>query len=418
MDHTVYWLWLSLSVTPGTKTFANLYAHTPDPKGMFCLDEETVRRLCGTNKSDAARILMHDLGAAERLLSFCEKKGIGLLPYDAEDFPPLLRNIECPPVLLYFRGRMPRLAASFPCAVIGARELSDYGRKSAFYISLDLARAGATVVSGMARGIDGVALAAACAAGQPCVAVLGNGIDICYPKEHLTLARAIVACGAVVTEYPPGTPAYPGNFPVRNRLISGMSAAVAVVEGREGSGSLITAECALRQGRTLYALPGNVDEETSAATSQLLKSGARAMTSADDIIRDFEFVYTGILNPYRLNEPVSLRPNEVLRTYGVGQKKKKERHVRPSSPDRGDGVTDDASFAAELSVGEEEKQAARASLTEAQRKLYERIPEDDSLDVEELLDVGMPMPAVMRELLRLELLRLVELLPGERVKRK
>lgn len=417
MENMLYWLWLSLSVTPGSRTFAKLYAHTPDPKGIFQLDGETVTRLCAEERRDAQRILRHELGEAERLLAFCEHKGIGLLPYADENYPPLLRNIENPPVLLYYRGTLPSFAASFPCAVVGTRKLTEYGRKSAFYISLDLARAGALIVSGMARGIDGVALSAACAVGRPCVAVLGCGIDICHPKEHLTLARTIVQNGAVVTEYPPGTPAFSYNFPVRNRIISGMCAAVAVMEARERSGSLITARHAMEQGRTVYALPGNVDAETSEGTALLLKNGAHALTAADDILRAFEFVYTGILNPYLLSEPVSVRMDDALRAYEVGQRKER----KPRSPLALLGVRPREEHDAEpplSDIGEEEKDAARASMTEAQRKIYERIPEGDSLDVEELLDVGMPMPAVMRELVKLELLRLVEMLPGERVKRK
>lgn len=407
MDDLVYWLWLSLSLPPASPTFARLYAHTPSAKGIFDMDADTVRRLAGTHAKDAERLLSHDLAPAEHLLAFCRRKEIGLLPYSSELYPPLLRNIDDPPVLLYYRGHMPDLSCSFPCAVVGMRRMTEYGRRSAFHISLDLARAGATLVSGMARGIDGVSLAAACAVGRPSVAVFGCGIDICYPKEHLTLAREIVKYGAIVTEYPPGTPAYSFHFPQRNRIISGMCAAVAVIEGREESGSLITARCATAQGRTVYAMPGNIDAETSEGTSLLLKNGARVLTAADDILREFEFVYTGIINPYLLNEPVSVRMEDVLRRLDVGQKRR--RTDRPSEPPEGEPKTPTRAEGA--------SEQTLAAMTEAQRRLYERIPADDSCDVEELCETGLSMPAVMRELLALELLRCIEMLPGERVKR-
>ena len=412
MDQRIYWIWLSLSVTPATESFIKLYTHTPDPKGIYEMDDDIRRRLVGSTSRDAERLCNRDLTEAERILTFCLDKQIGIVTYGDEEYPPLLRNIPDPPVLLYYRGVWPNFAASFPVSVVGTRHMSAYGRKSAFYIALDLARAGATIVSGMARGIDGVAHSAALSVDGVTVAVLGCGIDICYPKEHLTLASAIVKGGCVLTEYAPGTPPLTYHFPQRNRIISGLCAATLVMEGREKSGSLITARCAMKQGRTVYALPANVDTDTSEVTSLLLKNGARAVTSADDVIRDFEFVYTGILNPYRLREPVSVSMEPTLARLGVDQKPQKKKKgllsvFQRSKPPVDESVSADAS--AERPLPE---------LTEEERAVYDRLPTDGACDIESLVCEACSLRALMRILLKLEIKGCIELLPGERVSRK
>ncbi len=413
MDPRVYWIWLSLSLTPATDAFRKLYGHTPDAKGIYDLDDTTVARLLGSTSRDAERLGRKDLTEAEKVLTFCLNKNIGIVTFEDAAYPPLLKNIPDPPVLLYYRGTFPDLAASFPVAVVGTRHMTSYGRKSAFYISLDLARAGAMVVSGMANGIDGVAHAAAIAAGGTTVAVLVCGIDICYPKAHLTLARSIVSAGCVITEYAPGTPPLSFHFPQRNRIISGICAATLVMEGREKSGSLITARCAMTQGRAVYALPGNVDESTSQVTALLLKNGARALTSADDVIRDFEFVYTGILNPYRLSEPISVSMEQTLSRLQVGQiKQVKEKKTKRHPLRRTERET-------EPPKEEEVKSAPLPSMTDDERGVYERLPEDgDMCDIESLVNASCPLRTLMRTLLSLEIKGCIELHPGERVSRK
>ncbi len=410
MDPRIYWVWLSLSLTPATDTFRKLYEHVPDAKGIYDLDDATLTRLLGSTCRDAQRLGRKDLTQAERVLTFCLRKNIGIVTFEDAAYPPLLKNIPDPPVLLYYRGTLPDFAASFPVAVVGTRHMTSYGRKSAFHISFDLARAGATVVSGMANGIDGVAHAAAIAAGGTTVAVLGCGIDICYPKAHLTLARSIVGAGCVMTEYAPATPPLAFHFPQRNRIISGLCAATLVMEGREKSGSLITARCAMAQGRAVYALPGNVDESTSEVTALLLKNGAHALTSADDVIRDFEFVYTGILNPYRLSEPVSVSMEQTLSRLQVGQIKEEKTSRRFL---RKEAAVPDARST------KTPKDVPLPTMTEEERGVYESLPADGGVcDVESLVNASCTLRTLMRVLLSLEIKGCVELHPGERVSRK
>ena len=216
-----------------------------------------------------------------------------------------------------------------------------------------------------------------------------------------------------MTEFPPATPPDRFNFPKRNRIISGLSAATVVIEGRERSGSVITARHAIAQGKAVYALPGNVDAETSEATNLLIKSGARVLLSADDVLRDFEFLYPGVINPFLLNEPISLNTDAVLRRFDVAR----------SSPIR--------SFFKERRREKERREECEAEgvvskLSPEERlvgfsieaiEVYRRIPENESVSTEQLIGGELGVREVMKALLQLEVGKFITMLPGERVRR-
>lgn len=200
-------------------------------------------------------------------------------------YPRVLKEIASPPLVLFVRGRL-QLEDEHAIAIVGTRRPTAYGKDVAAQLSRDLAAHGVTVVSGLARGIDRVAHEAALEAGGRTIAVLGSGIDVVYPPEHARLAERIVEQGALVTEFPPGEQPLAKNFPVRNRLISGLSLGVVVVEAPRKSGALITATFAVDQGRTVYAVPGPIFSPMSAGTLQLLRDGATPVGSASDILED------------------------------------------------------------------------------------------------------------------------------------
>jgi len=201
------------------------------------------------------------------------------------DFPPLLRSIHDPPPSLFVRGLAELELLGRPAvAVVGARACSGYGSAVAASLSRELAAAGLVVVSGLARGIDADAHRGALAADAPTVAVLGCGIDRDYPAAHAELARRIVASGLIVSEYAPGVEPAPWRFPARNRIVAGLCEATAVVEARERSGALITADLALEEGREVFAVPGEITSALSAGTNALLKLGATPLTAAVDVL--------------------------------------------------------------------------------------------------------------------------------------
>ena len=277
MDNTVYWIWLSLACTPGTATFPRLIEKLGNAKNIYDADVKSITRCIDPRSSDRNKLIDKSLDRANEIFEFCSTKGVGILTYEDVRYPSNLKKIKSPPVLLYYRGILPDFNNGFYVSMVGTRSISDYGRKNAFKISYDLASVGATIVSGMAMGIDGICHAAALEAGKTTVAVLGSGIDVCYPAPHLSLARSIVKQGCIVTEFPPHTPPAKNNFPVRNRIISGLSILTVVIEGKERSGARITASYASEQGRDVYALPGNIGSENSEITSLLLKNGRRTV---------------------------------------------------------------------------------------------------------------------------------------------
>lgn len=208
--------------------------------------------------------------------------GAEVVTLDDPRYPEMLRGIPDPPLVLYVRGRMPEGPA---VAVVGTRNPSSDGEYVAHRMGADLAAGGVCVVSGLARGVDAAAHRGAVEAGGPTVAVLGCGVDVRYPAGHEALADQVAACGALVSEYPPGTPPARHHFPERNRVISGLARAVVVVEATLRSGALITADLALEQGREVFAVPGSVLNPRSAGPHRLLREGAGWAESASDVLQ-------------------------------------------------------------------------------------------------------------------------------------
>jgi DNA processing protein len=219
---------------------------------------------------------------ARQVRARAARDGIGTLAWNDPGLPEALTTLTDLPPVLWYRGRLE--AAQAPAvAIVGSRAASPVALETASRLAADLAAAGVTVVSGLARGVDSAAHRGALQRGRT-VAVLGSGVDRVYPPEHDDLARQIAVSGLVISEYPPGSPPLPFHFPMRNRLISGLSSAVVVIEASEKSGSLITAACALEQGREVMAVPGNVLSGRNRGGHALLRDGAKIVESADDIV--------------------------------------------------------------------------------------------------------------------------------------
>jgi len=213
-----------------------------------------------------------------------EKRGIYLCSLNDLEYPKLLLNTFNAPYVLYYRGMLPTHENML--AIVGARHASPYGKNIATMLGAELAEAGVWVVSGAARGIDTAVHKGALTKGYT-VAVLGCGVDVNYPPENGKLISHIAECGAVISEYPPGTLAHPGHFPARNRIISGLSRGVVVVEAAEKSGALITSDFALEEGRDVFAVPGSIFSESSKGTHRLIKQGAKLIDSTADILEEY-----------------------------------------------------------------------------------------------------------------------------------
>ena len=214
----------------------------------------------------------------------CEKQGISIWTRESESYPSVLREILRPPLVLFARGNAVPDAERI--AIVGSRRASQYGARVAEEIAMELSARGVTVASGAARGIDSAAHKGALRAGRT-VAVLGCGVDVAYPKENARLLDEIAEAGVVLSEYPPGTQPFPVFFPQRNRIISGLSRGTLVVEAAERSGSLITAELALSEGRDVFAVPGSIYSDMSRGCHNLIRQGAKLTVSAEDILDEY-----------------------------------------------------------------------------------------------------------------------------------
>ncbi len=295
------YFWFALKSIPhvGNLTFRRLLQHFGTPEQALSASEMELAKVRGISSASITSILNHDPGnKAERECESLKRSGARIVTILSPDYPPLLLQTPDPPPFLYVKGEL-RLS-EMSIAIVGSRRASPYGISTAEKLARELARHGVTVVSGMARGIDTTAHRAAVAEGGGTIGVLGCGVDIVYPPENRQLFNDMATKGALVSEFPMGTRPLAENFPRRNRVISGMCRGVLVVEAAERSGSLITAQCALEQGRDIFAIPGNIHSMNSRGVHRLIKEGAKLVERVEDIMEELSG------KPFRSDDPPPL----------------------------------------------------------------------------------------------------------------
>ncbi len=295
MSGLKYWIWLAELPGLRSQTRLALLEYFGDPENIYCADAGEILLVENMTREQAAVLENKSLSNAEKILGECRRLRLRVLTQQDADYPDRLRNIYDPPCVLYVRGHMPAFDEEVAVAVVGTRDATPYGVQCADKISGQLAAGGAVVVSGLARGIDTMAIRSALRSGGVTVGVLGGGIDVIYPPENRYLYEDVAASGALISEYPPGTEAKGKHFPARNRIIAGLSAATLVVEAPEGSGALITADRAIEQSRDLYAVPGPIDAKESVGCNRLIRQGAGLVTCGWDILQDYQARFPGKL---------------------------------------------------------------------------------------------------------------------------
>jgi DNA processing protein len=280
--------WLALSLTPGVGSIfiKRLLDRFKTPEAVFQAPMNELLEIEGLGEKVAREIRKGPVEkAVEREVSLLKEVGGKIVTLRDDAYPKRLKDIYDPPALLYVRGELQK-EDELAISIVGSRKTSPYGRWITEKISQELARHGVTVVSGMARGIDSLAHWGALSGGGRTIAVLGCGVDVIYPSENRNLFTKIIDRGAILSEFPMGSPPEGGHFPKRNRIISGLSIGVVVVQASMESGSLITAGCALEQGREVFSVPGPVGAEGSRGTNQLIKEGAKLVESSEDILEE------------------------------------------------------------------------------------------------------------------------------------
>ena len=287
MEEILYAYWLSNLDGVGSKTVRALLEYAGSLQDIWNLSQKDLDEAPLMLTLPVKKLILssRDESAVKKSFEEMQKKGINFYHPGHPEYPRKLKYIYDPPQGIYVKGKLPDPDV-LSIAMVGARNCSEYGKMMARKIATSLAGAGIQIISGMARGIDGISQETALEAGGYTCGVLGCGVDICYPEENRGLYEKLVTSGGLISEYHPGTAARSGLFPMRNRIISALSDIVIVVEARERSGSLITADQALEQGRDVYALPGRVCDGLSQGCNRLIKQGAGIILSADDFLKE------------------------------------------------------------------------------------------------------------------------------------
>lgn len=292
MSSLKYWLWLTTRKGLSNVGIFGVLDHFGTPEAAHFADPAEYDLLPGLGRMGKESLLDKSMEEAERILEDCDRLGQRILTFGDAGYPERLRNIYDPPAVLYLQGKDIDFDEQVAIALIGTRDPTAYGIAQAQRLGHDLAAQGAVVVSGLARGLDSEGLRGALRGGGTVCAVLGSGLDVVYPRENRFLFRDVAAAGLLISEYPPGTKALRSNFPARNRIISGLSLGVVVVEGGFVSGTQLTARAALDQNRDVFAVPGPVDGPMSYTPNLLIHRGeAMLITSASDILQQYQSVY-------------------------------------------------------------------------------------------------------------------------------
>ncbi len=317
----LYWIWLSLTLGAGCKNSTDIIDICRCDPYMIYDSElyDTISDYKVLTTRQISKIKNKDLTKAEEILDFCHKNGITVITPSSSLYPRILMRIPSCPFVLYMKGKMPDLSDKIAVATVGTRKMTAIGRRCAYEFAYDLAKSGMIITSGMALGIDSVAHRAALDAGGLTIAVLGSGIDVIYPSQNKDLYEEICQKGAVITEFAPGTPPLAHNFPVRNRIVSGLSVGTLVIEAGERSGSLNTARHASEQGRNVFSVPGPNGEYNNKGTNSLLKDGAIPVTEALDIIKYYTERYGNQIKFTHITKRRTLQISSLPQTKPVGK---------------------------------------------------------------------------------------------------
>lgn len=296
MDNKIYYVWTQKVLGVASRKARNVLDYFGSAEEFAKANERELKLSGFFSEKELERIRKTPIKAAGDIIDNCNKTGQQIITCDDEKYPVRLARLIDAPLVIYISGTFPNIDDEVAIAVVGTRSATPYGHKTAFRLSYRLAECGALVVSGGALGIDSEAHRGALQAGGKTVAVLGCGIDYPYLSANAELRRMISEHGALVSEYPPGTPPSKMSFPIRNRLISGLTLGTVVVEASVKSGSLITADHALNQGKDVFAVPGNIMSSAYAGSNRLLRDGAKPVFSAADILSEYTYQY-----PHKIN---------------------------------------------------------------------------------------------------------------------
>ncbi len=413
----IHWIWLSTRTNVSDRVKAGLLQHFRDAEDIYYAEAEAYLVAEGLTEEGLAALQDKNLTQAQQILDACDEKNIRILTFRDAAYPNRLRNIVDPPVVLYYKGHLPEFDDLPLIAVVGTRKATPYGLTAAKRMGYQIASCGGTVVSGMAYGIDGMAMQGALSAGGKVIGVLGCGVDVVYPISNRSLFADTERHGCLISEFAPGTEPFRWNFPKRNRIISGLSCGVLVIEAPEGSGALITARQAAEQGRDVFAVPGNIDMPTCAGSNALLRDGAIMASSGWDVVSEYQAQFPDKIQN-RCKPGLQLAyPDEVEKAAAEAEKPMPKVAQKPklfgSWKDKKKKEIDNSTSSHYIDA--EEK---RPALTADEQTVLSLAQQGKTLVDDIIADAGLPAGAVLAALTMLEVKGVLTRLPGKRVKLK
>ena len=411
----IHWIWLATRPNLNDRDKLAVLEHFQDPENAFFAQAEQYEAVEHLSAEGRAALADKDLKPAEDILAHCARAKIHMLTYRDAQYPSRLRNISDAPLVLYYKGNLPDLDGSPVIAVVGTRKASMYGLTTAKRMGFQIGRCGGIVVSGVASGVDSLAMQGALTAGQTVVGVLGCGVDVVYPPSNKALFTDTERYGCLLSEFPPGTPPYKWNFPKRNRIMSGLSDGVLVVEAPERSGALITARQATDQGRDVFVVPGNIDVPSCAGSNALLREGAILAQSGWDVVGEYQHLYPQRIRKDNTASRQRAYPDEAAEenpTAKVAQKTRIPEVSAPGPAENDKKAIDKTAPAAYSGV------KMPLGLTDDEKALVTALGGGEMLVDDLIAQTGIPAGKLLATLTLLEVKGLVITLPGRRVKLK
>lgn len=413
----IHWIWLATRSGLGDRGRMTLLQKYGDAEDIFFASDDAFAAVPGLSEEAVQSLQDRQLDGAERILADCARENIRILCWPDAAYPARLRSIADPPVVLYFKGRLPEFDRNPLIGVVGTRRASAYGLTVAKRMGYQIAACGGLVVSGMAFGIDGMAMRGALTAGGSVVGVLGCGADVVYPASNRSLFADVEQNGCLLTEFAPGTPPAGWNFPRRNRIISGLSCGVLVVEAPEKSGALITARQAADQGRDVFVVPGNIDVDSCKGSNALLRDGAIAVSSGWDVVGEYEARFPGRVHMHTGNATQSAYPDEVVKA--AQAEKELPKVAQKTAIPRKSGQEQEKGKKKEIDNGPSapysDADTQIPGLSAAEQTVVQLLRQGTELVDDILAASGMETGKVLAALTMLEIRGLIRRLPGKRI---
>ena len=414
----LHWIWLATRPGMNDRMKAEVLRRFQDPEDVYYADAESFGSMEGMTDEAAAALRDKDLKEAKKILENCENQNIAILTYQDAMYPSRLKNIADPPLVLYYKGKLPEFDALPVIAVVGTREATPYGLKTAKNLGSQISRCGGLVISGLATGIDGMAMRGALSAGNPVVGLMGCGVDIVYPAYNRSLLLDTQRYGCLLSEFPPGTPPYKWNFPRRNRIISGLSCGVVVVEAPKRSGALITANQAAEQGRDVFVIPGNVDVAACAGSNALLRDGAIAVSTGWDILSEYQALFPDLIRKDTSPAVQNLYPDEEAALQAAERTEKKvaqKPRLLKNKPARKGKADKKAIDNRQVSPYSEKIDTEDPALTGDERAILGLLRHGERLVDDVIAESGLSSGTTLSTLTLLEVKGLIRRLPGRYV---